>query len=37
MIDFSLQVSISGVYKVLVSSMGFIFAHFVYKGSFKQI
>ena len=37
MIDFCLQVSISGVYKVLVSSMGFIFAHFVYKGSFKQI
>ena len=37
MIDFSLQVSISGVYKVLVSSMGFIFAHFVYKESFKQI
>ena len=25
------------IFKVLVSGMGFIFAHFVYKGSFGQI
>ena len=32
-----LQISISGIWKVLLSSMGFIFAHFVYKGRFGQI
>ena len=30
---FHFQIFISGIYKVLVSVMGFIFAHFVYKGS----
>ena len=31
-----LQISISGIYKVLIPAMGFIFAHSVYKGSFWQ-
>ena len=30
---FDSQISISGIYEVLVSRMGFIFAHFVYEGS----
>ena len=34
---FHLQIFISGIYKVLVSGMGFIFPHFVYKESFGQI
>ena len=34
---FHLQISISGIYKVLVSCMTFIFANFAYKGSFGQI
>ena len=34
---FHLQVSISDIYKVLVSGMAFNFTHFVYKGSFGQI
>ena len=34
---FDLHISISGIYKVLVSSMGFIFAHFVYEVHFGQI
>ena len=34
---FHLQILISGIYKVLVSNMGFIFAHFVNKESFGQI
>ena len=33
---FHLQIFISGIYKVLVSGMGFIFARFVYEGSFRQ-
>ena len=31
------QISISCIYKVLVSSMGFISAYFMYRGSFGQI
>ena len=31
-----LQIFISGIYKVLVSSMDFIFVHFVYKESIGQ-
>ena len=34
---FHLSISISGIYRVFVSGMGFIFAHYVYKGSFGQI
>ena len=34
---FYLKIFISGILKVLVSSMGFIFAHFVYKESCGQI
>ena len=34
---FDLHISILGIYKVLISSMGFIFAHFVYEGCFGQI
>ena len=34
---FGLQISKSGIYKMLVSSMDFIFAHFVFEGSFEQI
>ena len=34
---FHLQISISGILKVLVLGMGFKFAHFVYKRSFGQI
>ena len=32
---FDSQISILSIYEVLVSSMRFIFAHFVYEGSFK--
>ena len=32
---FHLQIFISSIYKVLVSGMSFIFAHFVYKGSLE--
>ena len=32
-----LQIFISSIYKLPVSGMGFIFAHFVYKRSFGQI
>ena len=34
---FHLQISILGTWKVLVSSIGFVFAHFVYKENFGQI
>ena len=34
---FYLQISILGTQKVLISSIGFIFAHFVCKGNFGQI
>ena len=34
---FHLEISISGIYNVLVSGMTFNFAHFAYKGSFGQI
>ena len=34
---FHLQISISGIYKVLVPRMGYIIAHFLYKESFRQI
>ena len=34
---FHLQMSILGIYKVLILSMGSIFAHFVFKRSFGQI
>ena len=37
MIEFTFKFSISGIYKVLVSGVGFIFAHFVYKRSFGEI
>ena len=35
--EFHLQISIPGIYKVIVSGMNIIFAHFAYKGSFGQI
>ena len=34
---FDSQISISGICKALVWSMGFIFTHFVYEASFGQI
>ena len=35
--QFHLQISVLGTKKVLVSSIGFVFVHFVYKGNFGRI